>query len=367
MEQTSVLRTLRFAGAFSAWVIGSGFATGQEILQFVSSYGYQSFYVLAILLVGFIVMGFTITLTAYDHRHAFSQGEFHHYRFFCGRFGALYDWAVPIIQIVPLSVLLSGAGATLYEYYGLNHTLGVLLMAVLVLVTYYAGFEKLTSVVAMVGPFIIFFTLVVGVITLVRDMGNFSQIPDWEPLLRAKQSAHGWLPSAILYVSLNFVCGSVYYTELGASAKTRAEVKYGTALGVAGLLAIVFIISTAILLNAGDAAALDIPTLFLAKKISPILGALFSVILPLGIYSSASTGLFVITRLSADNVPFIREHAKASAFVITLIAFIIGVFSFGNLIGFFYPILGLLGIIFTACVFFHCFRGLLFSRSSRTD
>lgn len=36
-------QVIKFAGAFIAWVIGSGFATGQEILQFFSSYGYLSY------------------------------------------------------------------------------------------------------------------------------------------------------------------------------------------------------------------------------------------------------------------------------------------------------------------------------------
>ena len=121
-QQVSALRVLRFAGAFAAWVIGSGFATGQEILQFVASFGYQSFAILILLFVGFLVMGFTLMLSAYDHK---GQEEFHHFRYFCGRIGLAYEWVVPFAQIIPLSILLSGAGATLYEYYGLNHTIGV--------------------------------------------------------------------------------------------------------------------------------------------------------------------------------------------------------------------------------------------------
>lgn len=35
---------LKFSGAFIAWVIGSGFATGQEVLQFFTSYGYRSYH-----------------------------------------------------------------------------------------------------------------------------------------------------------------------------------------------------------------------------------------------------------------------------------------------------------------------------------
>lgn len=39
---------IKYTGAFVAWVIGSGFATGQEALQFFSSYGYLSYGVLLI-------------------------------------------------------------------------------------------------------------------------------------------------------------------------------------------------------------------------------------------------------------------------------------------------------------------------------
>ena len=34
---------IKYAGAFIAWVIGSGFATGQEVLQFFTSFGYMSY------------------------------------------------------------------------------------------------------------------------------------------------------------------------------------------------------------------------------------------------------------------------------------------------------------------------------------
>jgi hypothetical protein len=117
-EATSPLRILRFAGAFSAWVIGSGFATGQEILQFVTSYGYQSYLVLLVLLIGFAVMGFTITGVAFAHRPgdevSDASGGFRHFNYFCGKkLGTAYYWIVPCVQVIPFSILLSGAGATL--------------------------------------------------------------------------------------------------------------------------------------------------------------------------------------------------------------------------------------------------------------
>ena len=38
-EKISIIRVMKYAGAYIAFEIGSGFATGQEILQFYTSYG----------------------------------------------------------------------------------------------------------------------------------------------------------------------------------------------------------------------------------------------------------------------------------------------------------------------------------------
>ena len=59
-ENTDIRSVLRIAGAYVAWVMGSGFATGQEILQFFSSYGIYSFVLLGINLAGFLLIGPTI-------------------------------------------------------------------------------------------------------------------------------------------------------------------------------------------------------------------------------------------------------------------------------------------------------------------
>lgn len=38
-QKTDWLNVVKYAGAYIAFIIGSGFATGQEIIQFYTSYG----------------------------------------------------------------------------------------------------------------------------------------------------------------------------------------------------------------------------------------------------------------------------------------------------------------------------------------
>ena len=92
VEKVNKVTVLKFSGAFMAWVIGSGFATGQEILQFFSSFGYLSYISILINLVGFIIVGATILVVGYDNRKV--EG-FNHFKYFCGeKLGTFYSFLI---------------------------------------------------------------------------------------------------------------------------------------------------------------------------------------------------------------------------------------------------------------------------------
>ncbi len=44
-NKVSWLNVVKFAGAFIAFLIGAGFATGQEVFQYFAAYGYEGFLV----------------------------------------------------------------------------------------------------------------------------------------------------------------------------------------------------------------------------------------------------------------------------------------------------------------------------------
>lgn len=346
-KQSSTQNILQIAGAFIAWIIGSGFATGQEVLQFFSSYGYQSYAVVAINLIGFIWISFLLMRAGYEHRE---DESFHHFRYFCGsKVGTFYNWLSTGILLLILPVLLSGAGATLQEYYGIYKPLGTALMAVLILAAYLTGFERLIKIVSSLGPVIIFFSLAVGFLTVARDFELFSEITQYESVLALKQTSPTWSISALLYLGLNFFPGSTFITHLGKAGNTMKEMRLGALLGAGFLILSIAIMNTAILLHAPVTAVLDIPVLYLAKSISKLLGAVFSVMLTIGIFSSSSVMMWSIC--SRFTKPGRRSNVLISSAVM-LFAYVVSLFSFGKLIAVFYPLVGYIGLIFLACVLY---------------
>lgn len=102
---------VKFAGAFIAWIIGSGFATGQEVLQFFASYGYLSYGVVLLNLIGFLFLGQVLLVTGYEHK---TETSFNHFKYFCGeKIGTFYSWVIHLTLLLIMPVLISGAGATL--------------------------------------------------------------------------------------------------------------------------------------------------------------------------------------------------------------------------------------------------------------
>ncbi|KAF1083747.1 hypothetical protein SPSYN_03096 [Sporotomaculum syntrophicum] len=335
---------IRIAGAFIAFLIGAGFATGQEILQFFSSYGYVSYGIIILNLIGFLILGQILLATGNEHQ----DNTFEHFTYYCGKkLGTVYSWLIPVTLFLIISVMISASGSTISEYFGVNRHLGSALMAFIVVGAYLVGFEKLVKIVSAIGPVIIIFALFVGAVTVVRDFGNFTDIAQYKDTLELSKASPNWILSAMLYLSLCFLTASTFYTALGKSATDKNEARLGATLGAVVFILALAIMSTAIMLNAKETSNLAIPTLYLACKISYVLGGMFSVILVLGIFSACSTMMWTVcSRFYAENVWKNRMFAIA----IGIAAFIIGQFSFSKLINVFYPFIGYAGLIFIGCV-----------------
>ena len=257
---------IRIAGAYVAWVMGSGFATGQEILQFFTSYGYYSFILLGINLAGFLIIGPMILEAACAKR---DNPGYNHLVYYSGRkLGWLYSWFLPISLFAGMIILISGSGATLEEYYGINHYVGALLMAVMALLAYFAGFQRFVRVVSFIGPVIILFSLIVGIVTVVRDADGLMRVNEFTEVMEAKQPVPLWWLSGLLYISYNLCGGSKYYSALGMTGTTPREARIGAVVGTFALMASILLMNSAMLTNIGECGRLDVPTLHLARIIA---------------------------------------------------------------------------------------------------
>ncbi len=335
-----------------AWVMGSGFATGQEILQFFTSFGYASIALVGMNLIGFLLIGPMILQAGFENGRLNEEdgAEISHFQYFCGRkIGIFYDWFLPVSMFAGMVILISGSGATLQEYYGLNHYVGALIMAAAALIAYIAGFQRFVKVVSFIGPTIIVFTVFVGTVTLIRNWDGLAFVNDFPDEMQARQPVpFPWL-SGLLYISYNLSGGSKYYSALGKSAHSGREAVWGAVIGTAALMAAILLMNCAMLTDIGQTAVQDVPTLYLTRKISYSLGAVFSIILIMGIFSSCSAMLWTVSE------KFVQQgtgRSRIFAACVCLAAFLLGLLPFAQLVGKIYTVLGYVGLLFAGCVIY---------------
>ena len=296
----------RCAGAFSAWIIGSGFATGQETVQFFARYGRSGWRGVLAVGIGLLVLGGAAVLAGYEHRE---NEKFDHFRYFCGPvLGTVYDLVTPAAVILIMPVLLSGGGTALYEGR--------------------VGFERFTAAAAWAAPVVILFSLAVGAVT-VAERG---------PSVPAQAGA-GWGKSAFLYLSMNAWGASAYHCSLGKQVRSSQAGLGGAVLGTAALTGAIALLCAA--LQGGPAMGLSVPTLYLAQRIHPLLGSCFFWVLLAGIFTSCSAMLWTVCP---------RKQGGRRAVLVMGTALLLGMFPFQKLVGSLYPLMGWIGAPYVLCL-----------------
>jgi uncharacterized membrane protein YkvI len=345
------INVLALGGATMAFAAGSGFASGQEILQFFSAFGLWGS--LGAGAVAWMVFLWISTTVIVDGCRIGLDSSVGIYRYYCGNaIGNFLEWCMPLLMFLFLTVMISGAGATFHEYLGLSPTVGRAVMAVLTLLTVLLGLSGLVQIISTIGIGIIFVSVSISIVSL---FGN------WEGLLIVDQVfdtvkipratfAEAWWISGLLYGAFNVVTALPFLAGLGRqSVNKRAALLTGTFGGTS-------YISAGILMNLALLGSIEqvydkqIPFLWIANSIFPAIGAVFSIMLLAGIYTTAVPMLWSICDLLGSSQK--RRSILFTAIPAVVFAFFAGQLPFAGLVGIVYPGTGLIGVVLLACMIY---------------
>ena len=358
-EKMNFGRVIKLSGAYIAFIIGSGFATGQEIIQFYTSYGWLSIGAILISMFLFAWVGATVMGMGYDNKvRGNDPGA---YQQFCGKYlGTFYEYFVTFFLFCVVVVLISGAGATLNEYYGLNHLIGSGLMAILIYIAYVFGLKGLINIVGTIGPVIIIFTVLVGLITIGGSIGDLANVSTAIQTVELPKASPNWLISGLSYASYNIFGAIIFLSTLGKESKSKKEAVWGGALGGIILMSATLVMNIALLSKIDIIGELAVPTLHLADNISPVVGIAFSIVLILGIFSTAAPMTWTVCdKITKEGT----TKSKIIAAIVVLAAFIGGQLPFGTLVGIIYPYTGYLGLLLFICLAVYVIR----TRKSKSE
>lgn len=339
----------RIAGALIAFLLGSGFASGQEIFQFLTSYGYKGIIGSLISLVLFCLVSGILVKYGFKHLKNKDKESSNPYTYYLGRvFGKFMQWYTPFFAFLINIVMISGAGAAMNQYFGFNITTGTVLMTVIVLFSALFGLNKLIDIISLLGPVTVFFSMLIAVLILIQDPGNFSQaeevIATTEMPFGAGNSTAFWLLGSILFVAYNIVAGVPFMTSLGLEVQNKKEAWLGGIFGGIGLMTSAILLNIAMLGHIEELVGLEIPVLYLAQRISPVLSFVFTLSLLGGIFTTSAPMLWTV--VDSVTQPETKKGTKKILLVVVSIVTLIGAqLPFGTLVNIVYPFTGYFGIV----------------------
>jgi uncharacterized membrane protein YkvI len=342
IENASIRRILTYAGAIVAFLIGSGFATGQEILQYFTSYGYWGVFGTGILVLALMTY-VSVEFFAVGQAKKFKRPSliFHYY---CGKYlGTFFDFFSILFVFLSFAVMVSGAGAVFEEHYGLSKYIGGIGLAIVVGITVWFGLKSLVDVIGKIGPLIVVIAIALGILGIVRDPGGIAEGNDLLSGLELTQASTNWFMSGLSYVGFCMLWLAAFLTALGKTARSRKEAASGGLVGAAVFSVACIIVGLGLLANISRVNGTEIPMLVLANDWSPLLGAGISVMILAGIYTTAVPLLWTVSsRFYSDEKPGFKYLTLALAAIGTVVGLVL---PFSQMVNIVYVINGYVGIL----------------------
>jgi uncharacterized membrane protein YkvI len=341
-EKASLPRILTYAGAIIAFLIGSGFATGQEILQYFTSYGYWGVFGTGLLVLALMTYVAVEFFTVGQAKKFERPSRIFHY--YCGRYlGTFFDYFSVLFVFLSFAVMVSGAGAVFQEHYGLSKYAGGIGLAVVVGITVWFGLKSLVDVIGKIGPLIVLVAIALGIVGIVRNPGGIAEGHALLSGLDLTQASTNWFMSGLSYVGFCMLWLAAFLTALGKTARSRREAATGGLVGAVAFSVACIIVGLGLLANIVRVNGTEIPMLVLARDVSPVLAAGISVMILAGIYTTAIPLLWTVSsRFFADKTPGFKYLTIALAAVGTLVGLVL---PFSQMVNIVYVINGYVGIL----------------------
>ncbi|ANS73860.1 hypothetical protein AWM70_04135 [Paenibacillus yonginensis] len=220
-------KVLQVAFTYIGTIVGAGFATGREILQFFTQYGKWGVVTILLATLLFIWLGTKMMLLAHDI--GASSYEDLNRKLFGRRIG----WWISLFTLVVLlgvnSVMLAGAGSVFMEHLGLSYQLGLWITLIGTYLLLGKGMNAILQLNSIVVPLMITLSIIIiGATVGTPGAQRFLSLEtDSSPL-------QTWA-SPFIYGAFNLSMAQAVLVPIGSQIKERKVLVWGGILGGLGI------------------------------------------------------------------------------------------------------------------------------------
>lgn len=330
-------KILQLGSAFIGVIVGAGFASGQEILQYFTSFGLLGIIgaVIASALfayLGMVLMQIGSRMQTTSHRDAIYK--------ISGRYlGVVIDYIIIFTLFGVGVVMIAGAGSNLNQQFEFPYFVGTSLMTILVLIAGMAKVNRFVAIIGSITPFLILIVIILSIYSVLSMDNTFTNLNSIA--MEQPTTLPNWFISAINYVSFNIAVGASMSLVMGGAQHNEKTAALGGLVGGLGIGVLIILSHLAIFSKIDLVQGYEMPMLQLANQVSPALGFFMAIVLFGMIFNTAASMFF---SFGARFVEIGTPKFKAFLVVTLVIAYLLSFFGFTDLVSYFYPLIGYLGL-----------------------
>ncbi len=323
------------AFTFIGTVVGAGFASGREVMQFFTRFGDWGPLLILLASLFFVWIGAKVLLLASKLKAGSYEDLNRH--LFGDRTGRWVSLLMLLVLTAVNAVMLAGAGSLFSEHLNLSYQSGLLITMFACFVLLRKGIPGIIAVNSFVVPIMVAFTAVLMVDTLTSP--GTSGWPSSQDSLAVSPWAA--LLSPFLYAAFNLSMAQAVLVPLGSSVGDPRILKRGAWMGGIGIGLLLLAGHLTLSARMPGISQFDIPMGGIAREFGAWIHWTYVLLIFSEIFTTLVSDIFGLTVQLQERTRISRGALTAG---LLLVCFIIGQFGFGPLLSALYPFFGMLSL-----------------------
>lgn len=324
----------QLAFVYVGTVVGAGFATGREIVEFFLRFGWPGLAGILISGLMFTFLGAKMMLIAV-RINAKSYQELNQY-LFGHTLGKFVNVFMLVILLGVTSVMLSGAGAIFEEQLGFSNQAGMIATIALSLFVMMKGVKGIFGVNVIVVPLLLLFTVIV-----LFDSFIFRG-PEIHNLAAFSAAKPNWILSAVSYGAFNLSLAQAVLVPIASELKSERLIIKGALIGGC-LLTLVLIASFLSLSTLPDVLLYEVPMAQVVFIVQHSVHIIYLFIIFGEVFTSVIGNLYGLEKQINE---YLHMKSLYVFMFILLTIYLTGQIGYGKLISTIYPLFGQLSLVF---------------------
>jgi uncharacterized membrane protein YkvI len=326
-------KSLQVGFTYIGTIVGAGFATGQEILQFFTRYGWMATLTIALASLLFIWLGTKLMLLA-NELGAKSYEDLNVY-LFGPKAGVWVSFMTMIILFGITTVMLAGAGSIFSEHLNLSYQLGLIFTLILSYIVIVKGIHGILAVNSIVVPIMFIFTAIIVMVTVYSP-----NAANWVHLSTDYSTEKIWL-APFLYVAFNLALAQAVLVPVGAAIDNRKVLKYGGVVGGIGIGLMLFAGHFVLSANMPGIAQFEIPMGNVVRGLGRGVQLLFLLMIFAEIFTTFIADAYGLALQIRQRT---RMSEKTIIIGILLLSYLVSQIGFKTLLSTLYPLFGMVSM-----------------------